>query len=225
MSNEAPSRKFKIRFDICHWDFGVSLNFGFWTLSFVYMKNYGSQILFSYLLVILGASARLLPHAPNFTPIAALALFGAVYLKKRDSLWVPLAAMVLSDILIGFYHSFIMASVYGSFVLVGVLGIWLRSRRGSANNARGWWGGLFGCSLLGSTIFFLITNWAVWAWGGLYPHSFQGLLLCYGMALPFFRNTLFGDLFYVSLFFGIAELMPGLVRLLRSKHVYAGEQR
>ncbi len=171
---------------------------------------------FPYFLVLLGAVARLLPHAPNFTPIAALALFGAVYLKKRDSLWVPLAAMFLSDILIGFYHPLIMVSVYGSFTLFGIIGIWLRRYhhvipdidRGSSNKKnrlRAWWLRIGGVSILGSTLFFLITNWAVWAWGTLYPKTLDGLFLSYWMGLPFFRNTLLGDLFYVSLFFGIAE--------------------
>src|SRR3989338_480383 len=196
---------------------------------------------FPYLLVALGASSRLLPHAPNFAPIAALALFGAVYLKKRDGLWVPLAALAFSDLFIGFYHPLVMASVYGSFLLSGLIGIWLRRRRVMINTptpilplSRGrdeqktsplvrgekqeggvfgrWWPRVFGASLLGSILFFLITNWAVWAFGELYTKDLGGLLMSYTMGLPFFRNTLLGDLFYVAVFFGIAEFVPFMLK-------------
>ena len=187
---------------------------------------------FPYLLVALGASSRLLPHAPNFAPIAALALFGAVYLKKRDGLWVPLAALAFSDLFIGFYHPLVMASVYGSFVLIGLIGIWLRNTprpsgtplpegndvsksplgRGTQGVGTRWWPRVFGASLLGSILFFLITNWAVWAFGELYTKDLGGLLMSYTMGLPFFRNTLLGDLFYVAVFFGIAEFVPFMLK-------------
>ncbi|MEW6610144.1 MAG: DUF6580 family putative transport protein [Patescibacteria group bacterium] len=191
---------------------------------------------FPYLLILIGASARLLPHAPNFTPIAALALFGAVYLRRRDSFWVPLVAMLLSDMLIGFYHPLIMVSVYGSFVLAGLIGIRLRrfrnvipnqnlprteirgrGSRNKKNQLQGWWPHVLGASLTSSMLFFLITNWAVWAWGGLYPKTITGLMMSYWMALPFFRNTLLGDVFYACLFFGIAECISLWVRRRNSR--------
>lgn len=199
---------------------------------------------FPYLLVIIGAFARMLPHGPNFTPIAALALFGAVYLKKRDGLWVPLAALAFSDFFIGFYHPLVMASVYGSFMLVGLIGVWLRNTprpsanlgvhwtpvaiatplkegitdsksplgRGSQGVGARWLPRVLGGSLAGSILFFLITNWAVWAFGELYTKDLGGLLMSYTMGLPFFRNTLLGDLFYVAVFFGIAELVPFILK-------------
>jgi len=183
------------------------------------MKKDWISTCFPYFLVLLGAIGRLLPHAPNFTPIAALALFGAVYLKKRDGLWVPLAAMAFSDFFIGFYHPLVMASVYGSFILTGLIGIWLKREktklsppyeggaRGGFRRLNAWWMRI-GCgSLLGSVLFFLITNWAVWAFGELYTRDLGGLIMSYTMGLPFFRNTLLGDLFYVAIFFGIAEVM------------------
>ncbi len=163
---------------------------------------------FPYLLVLIGALARLLPHAPNFTPIAALALFGAVYLKRRDALWVPLVAMALSDMVIGMYHPLVMASVYGCFLLTAFIGMRVRRKKDSPR----WWSRVFGTSLLGSILFFLITNWAVWAFGEFYMKDIGGLMMSYGMGLPFFRNTLLGDLFYVGVLFGIAELLPHLVR-------------
>jgi len=193
-------------------------------------KN-GMTQFFPYFLVLLGACARLLPHAPNFTPIAALAIFGAMYLKRRDALWVPLVAMVLSDAVIGFYNPFVMASVYGSFALVGLMGLWLRREsaksepprytivkyrgtgEGEGKKFSWWWPRVIGTSLLGSVLFFLVTNWAVWAFGELYTKDISGLMLSYWMGLPFFRNTVLGDLCYVSLFFGIAEVAPHAAKI------------
>lgn len=142
---------------------------------------------------------KFLPHIPNFAPIAALALFGGVYFSKKYALIIPIAAMLIADIFIGFYNPYIMASVYGSFILIGLIGLWLKNHKTLPN--------VVGASLSGSIIFFLITNFAVWAVPkSFYPHTLQGLLNCYVMALPFFRNTIAGDLFYVGSFFGIMEL-------------------
>ncbi|MBC8101141.1 MAG: hypothetical protein H7Z41_00955, partial [Cytophagales bacterium] len=76
-----------------------------------------------YLLIVLAALSRLLPHPPNFTPVAAMALFGAAMLPdKRLALLAPLAALLLSDLFLGFYGWEGMASVYGATLLVGLLG-------------------------------------------------------------------------------------------------------
>lgn len=140
-----------------------------------------------------------LPHIPNFAPIAALALFSGTYLNKKYALIIPIVAMLIADYFIGFYNPYVMASVYGSFILIGLIGIWLKSHKTLSN--------IIGGCLSGSIIFFLVTNFAVWAiphsW---YPHNIQGLLDCYLMALPFFRNTIVGDIFYVTIFFGAYEL-------------------
>ena len=143
---------------------------------------------------------RLLPHLPNFAPIAAMALFGGTYLNKKYALLVPIAAMLISDWFIGFYNPWIMASVYGSFIIIGLIGLWLKNHKTVAN--------ILGASIFGSIIFFLITNFAVWVVPGklaLYPHTWQGLLDCYIMGLPFLKNTLLGDLFYVGALFGLYE--------------------
>lgn len=155
----------------------------------------------------------LIPHLANFAPIAAMALFGGVYLKdKKMALVIPLAAMFVSDIFIGFYNPWILASVYGSFVLIGLLGVWLKKHKTLAN--------VFGASLFGSVIFFLLTNFAVWAVPhSLYPQTLQGLLNSYMMGLPFFRNTLMGDLFYTGAMFG---LMEGIIFVIKyQKERYA----
>lgn len=152
-----------------------------------------------------------LPHIPNFTPVAAIALFSGVYLKKRDALWVPLGAMFLADSIIGFYTPTVMASVYGSFLLTGLIGIWLRGHKKPL---------AIGVAALGSsTIFFLVTNFAVWAASTWYPHTWQGLVACYTMGLPFFRNTVMGDVFYVGTMFGLYELVVYAVKRSRAWQV------
>ena len=153
--------------------------------------------------VIVGVAAlRLLPHSPNFTPIAGLALFGGAYLNRRYAILVPIAAMLVSDFFIGFYSPVVMLSVYGSFLLTGIIGLWLAKRK-SATNV------VFAAST-SSILFFIATNFAVWfAW---YPKNLEGLTTCYTLAIPFFRNTLLGDLFYTGVFFGGYELVLRLVK-------------
>lgn len=139
-----------------------------------------------------------LPHIPNFAPIAALALFSGMYLKKNYALIIPIVAMLIADYFIGFYNPFVLISVYGCFLIIGLIGIWLRNNKTFSN--------VLGATLMGSVIFFLVTNFAVWlAPQFYYPHTFQGLLNCYTLALPFFRNTIAGDIFYVGVFFGLME--------------------
>lgn len=148
--------------------------------------------------ILIGAILRILPHPPNFAPIAAIALFGGVYFSKKLALILPILAMFVSDFFLGFYSFLLIASVYGSFLLVVILGFWLRKHKK--------WYTITGCAILGSILFFLITNFAVWAFTNWYPKTFFGFIQCYLMALPFSRNTLLGDIFYVSLFFGLYEL-------------------
>ena len=154
--------------------------------------------------VLMGAGLRLIPHPPNFAPIGALALFGGVYLSRKTALILPLAAMVISDIFIGYYEISLMVFVYGSFLLCVALGFWLKRHKK--------WQTILGSSFLASLTFFLSTNFAVWAFTPWYAKTFSGIIQCYLMALPFFRNTLLGDLFYVTMFFGIYEMAMFLVR-------------
>lgn len=151
----------------------------------------------AYFLIILGAIFRLLPHLPNATPTAAIALFGGANLDRRTALIVPLMIMIISDIIIGLHP--LVLFVWGSFLLTGMIGLWIRDHRTVAN--------IIGASLLSSFSFFIITNFGVWASpGSWYPHTWQGLLNCYLMAVPFFRNTLAGDLCFVGIMFGLYEL-------------------
>lgn len=156
------------------------------------------------LFILTGVSLRLLPHPPNFAPIAAIALFGGVYFSRKIALILPLAAMVISDIFIGYYEFSLMAFVYGSFLLCVILGFWLKKHKK--------WYTVLGGAFLCSIIFFFLTNFAVWAFTPWYVRTFSGLIQCYLMALPFFKNTLLGDLFYVTIFFGAYEIVEVWIR-------------
>ena len=149
------------------------------------------------LLILAAAFSRLLPHPVNVAPIAAMALAGGVYLDKRFALLVPLIALVLSDLVIGLYP--ILLFVYGSFLLIGLLGLWLKSHKKPLP--------VFGAALLSSILFFVITNFGVWVIGPeTYPRTLPGLVECYAAAIPFFKNTVAGDLVYTGVLFGMFEL-------------------
>ncbi|MFN3556379.1 MAG: DUF6580 family putative transport protein [Bacteroidales bacterium] len=144
-------------------------------------------------IIAFAAIMRLVPHYPNFTPIAAIALFGGAHLgRKWLAFFVPLFALFVSDLILGF-HSF-MIPVYVSFALVVLLG----NLVGKNIRVSTVLGGSLGASLL----FFLITNFAVWAGSPYYPQTFAGLIQSYTMAIPFFHTSILGDLFYSTLFFG-----------------------
>jgi uncharacterized protein DUF6580 len=151
--------------------------------------------------ILAGAFLRLMPHIPNVAPIAAMALFGGTYINKKYALIVPLAAMVLSDIFLGFSASTPM--VYGSFLLTGVIGIWLRGHKTVYN--------VFFASLASSLLFFILTNFNFWYVTSLYPKTFAGMLEAYVYAVPFFRNTILGDLFYSTVMFGSYEIVSVLM--------------
>lgn len=161
------------------------------------------EFIIVFLFIIIGAGARLLPHLPNFTPIAAIALFAGVYLSKRTAFFLPIAIMLISDIFIGFYDIKIMFFVYFSFGLSVLLGLWLK------NNKK--WRNIIIGSILASLAFFVITNFAVWVFTPWYAKTIEGLAKCYLLAIPFFRNSLMGDLFYSTLFFGAYGLIQVFV--------------
>jgi hypothetical protein len=162
-------------------------------------------------LLVLGIGARLLPHLPNATPITALAFAGSLYFGKRMGLFLPLAALFISDAIIGFYDIRIMASVYISFALIGVLS----SVQGKDRSVPA-----TGLLVLASPIlFFIITNFAVWMFSPWYEKSFTGLMYAYELAIPFLRNMMIGDILYTSLLLGV--LCVGIRTLLRKQRLLA----
>lgn len=155
-------------------------------------------------LIVMGAVLRVLPHAPNFAPLGAIALFGGAFLSRRLALTVPVAAMLASDLVIGLYQPIVMASVYVSFLLTVLLGRWVGRHVNPGRVLAG--------SLAGSGLFFVVTNAAVWAFGHGYARHAAGLLQSYVNALPFFRNTLLSDVLYSSAFFGLTAAVTAIVR-------------
>src|SRR5437879_13205315 len=133
------------------------------------------------LIILAAAASRLIPHPPNLASVTAAALFGGAYLaNKRLALIVPLAALLLSDLALGFYGH--MEIVYGAFLLVVCLGFLLQKKRSALRIA--------GAALASSVVFFVVTNFGVWAFESLYPKTAVGLLSCYVAAIPFFQNTI-----------------------------------
>jgi hypothetical protein len=148
-------------------------------------------------IIIAGAALRLVPHFPNFSPIAAIALFGGAYFtNKKLAVIVPFAAMMLSDLVLGYHSTFL--AVYISFALIVAIGFSLQKKRTVSR--------VLAASVSSSVLFFVITNFAFWFTGVLYPMSLAGLGACYVAAIPFFQNTLIGDLVYTGVFFGAFEL-------------------
>lgn len=144
-------------------------------------------------MILVAAAARLIPHPPNFSPLAAMALFGgATFAGKRAAFLVPFAGLFLSDLVLGFYA--ITPVVYASFALIVCLGFWVR-RHPSA-------GRIAGAAVASAILFFVITNFGVWAIDHLYPKTPAGLAACYTAAIPFFRNTLLSNLLYSGVLFG-----------------------
>jgi hypothetical protein len=144
-------------------------------------------------MILVAAVLRLIPHPPNFAPLTAMALFGgACFTDKRAAFLVPLAALFLSDLFIGFYAG--MPVVYGAFALTVCLGFLLRRQRNATR--------VIGASIAGAVLFFILTNLGVWAFDALYPKTPAGLVDCYVMAIPFFGNTLLSSLLYSAMLFG-----------------------
>jgi hypothetical protein len=170
-------------------------------------------------LIVLAAMTRLLPHPPNFAPITAMAVFGAIrYSSRRMAVIAPLLALLLSDLARellyrqglaqewGLYRG--MWVIYGTTALIVLLG---RLENGTRSPTT-----IAATTLVGSCVFFLVTNFAVWADGSLYPHTVLGLVTCYTAAIPFFRNALLGDFTYAGVLFGAWALTEARFKILRS---------
>ncbi len=167
------------------------------------------------LFILLAAASRLLPHPPNFTPIGGMALFGAAYFSKKYwAFIIPFVALWLSDLFLNnvvyanmfpeYYNGFVWFTqggiwIYGAFTLITLLGMSSLKKIKTKN--------ILLSSLAASILFFLITNFGVWAGSGMYPKTLTGLGACMAAGVPYFWNTLAGDLFYVGLLFGSYALI------------------
>lgn len=155
------------------------------------------------ILMIIAISTRLLPHPANFTGVAAVALLGGSLLPRKWALTLPLMIMIVSDLIIGLHPLF--AFTWGSFALIAFLGNrYLRKVKA---------GSVVSASLGASVLFFIVTNFGVWLQGQMYAMNWSGLMACYYNAIPFFRNTLAGDLIYSVALFGAYALAIKLANL------------
>jgi hypothetical protein len=151
-------------------------------------------------LIVLDVAARLLPHEPNFTPLAASALFAGTMLRTRGLAFaVPLAAMLISDAIIGFDGRVLTLVIYVLFMLPALVA-YLPGRLRSP--------GMFAPVIVAySLIFFAATNFTVWATTAMYPHTLAGLATAYAAGLPYLPQTVVGDLFWAAVLFGGASLV------------------
>lgn len=158
----------------------------------VFSMNTG-RFLFAALLVLVAAFSRILPHPANFSPVMAIALFsGVAFLSRKESLLVSLVAMIVSDFFIGFHD--LMLVVYGCMVLMTAAGWYLKQDRTILKTVT--------IAFAGSLFFFIVTNFAVWLTSGMYALDFNGLVQCYMMAIPFYQNSIAGDVGYTVILFG-----------------------
>ena len=166
-------------------------------------------------LVVLAAIARLVPHPPNVTPVAAMALFGGAYLANRRVAFVlPIAAMLLSDLVLGYFLYgrtllFSQPVVYACILATVTIGTLVKDRRSPLQ--------VGSATLVSSILFYVVTNFAVWAGSHLYPHTGAGLAYCYLVAIPFFRNSLIGDMAFTALLFGGFALLEMRLPFLREE--------
>ena len=158
-------------------------------------------------LILAAGLIRLLPHPPNFAPIAAMALFAGAHVKNvRLAFLIPLAAMLLSDLVLGLHAGIVL--VYVCMAIAVAIGMQLRERVRVVPVAL--------AALASSVVFFVVTNFGVWATSGMYPHSIEGLTACYVAAIPFFQNTLLGNAFYTAILFGGFAIIVHYAPRLRS---------
>jgi len=148
-------------------------------------------------LVTLAVIGRIMPHAANLTPLYAVALFACAVFPKRWAIAIPVVAMVASDLIIGLHAS--IAFTWSGMFVFALLGFAMRERKTT--------GRIIISAVAGSAIFFVWTNLGVWFVSGIYPQTSAGLAQCYMAALPFFRNSLLGNLAFSGAIFAAYEFL------------------
>jgi len=156
------------------------------------------------IIISLGILSRIVVHTANFTPVLSMAFLGGMYLKGRQAILVPLALMVISDLIIGLYPFVYLT--WGSIVLISILGFCLKEQKNFLN--------VLGGSMASAVIFFIVSNFGSWL--SLYPHNIEGMRQCYILAIPFFRSTLASTVAYSLVFYAAYEW------LLRKIHTTQG---
>jgi hypothetical protein len=168
------------------------------------LKN-NKKTVFGIIFILFISLTRLLPHPPNVTPLTGIALFSGSTIGGMMAFGPPLLIMLISDAFLGFHAT--IPFVYGSFIIITLFGFILQYRNKLHHYII--------ASLCSSTLFFLITNFGVWLTSPMYQKTINGLILCYTMGIPFFRNTILGDMFYtIGIFYGYTFIVK-LVQKLR----------
>ena len=153
---------------------------------------------------------RLLPHWPNVSPVAAMALFGGAYFAdKRLAFIVPFVALFLSDLVLGLHNSMIF--VYTGFALTVVIGFMLKNKITFTNTAF--------AVVASSVVFFLLTNFGAWLTSALYAKTAEGLMQAYVAGIPFFQNSLSGNLVFAAVIFGGYRLLQNNITALKQPAV------
>ena len=164
------------------------------------------RTLFVLATIVLAAALRIAPHPWNLTPVGAMALFsGAVVKDRRLAFLLPLFALFVGDLFVGLHK--LMPIVYASFLVNVAIGRFLQDNRTVMR--------IGGATFLAALQFFVVTNFAVWAFLGSFPFTVAGLVACYAIGLPLFWNTLAGDALYSALFFGGFALAEHFIPSLR----------
>lgn len=176
------------------------------------MKKLNLQTGILSIIILLAAFTRIMPHPPNFSPMAAIGLFGAAHFaKKWQAFFIPLIGIWVSDLVINnyvysssssnfvwFYSGFYWQ--YMSYILIIFAGLFIFNRGISLTKT-------FGGMISSSGIFFLVSNFGVWAGGTMYPKNFGGLITCYAAGVPFIHNTIISDVLFTTVLFGTYYLL------------------
>lgn len=167
------------------------------------MNNKTLTFLLSNLLIILAITTRFLPHPPNFTAVLSVGIFaGYLFKNKAIGYIIPIIAMIASDLIIGMHNT--LWAVYLSIIIAGIIG----SKINQSNNGK-----IALSSFSSALVFFILTNFAVWIAGILYPFNISGLMSCYISAIPFFGYTLLSTIIYSFILFKLYNLLENYILL------------
>ena len=162
-----------------------------------------------FVLIVLGAFSRVIEHAPNFTPVITIAIMSGLFIKNKYVMIIPLGIMLLSDLFIDSYQIALAFWVYLPIIFVCYLAYLSKSNRSN----------IVKFSVFGPIIFFIVSNFGVWFSGG-YPKTFEGLITCYTVAIPFFKNTLSSTIIFNAMVVAIYVSIKTLLKQSKIKKIF-----
>ena len=176
--------------------------------------NFKNKFFIASGLILFAIVGRLVPHLWNMTPVAAVAILAGSKLGLRWGMAVAFFGIFLSDLFLGFYTPMVLLSVYTCLILSGMAGYFIK-KSGKILP-------IVSTSIFSTSFFFLVTNFAVWRWSGMYLGNLSGLWASYIAGLPFFANQIIGDLFFTVALFTVWEL--AVVYLKKTKLVVLADR-